>query len=166
MRRLLAGHERKKLAALVARKYINGCSLNYLATRLGWCSGTIRNLIIESGVRLRSRGEGTQLSYLDPSRPRGNGLSGESHPAWNGGRIISMGYVLITVNKGRFAEHRIVCADKIKRKIKRNEVVHHINGDRLDNRPENLEVMLRSEHSRMHMTEIRRKQRDAKEKVK
>lgn len=36
------------------------------------------------------------------------------------------------------------------RLLEKNEVVHHINGDKLDNRIENLEVMLNSEHTRMH----------------
>lgn len=34
--------------------------------------------------------------------------------------------------------------------IKDNLVVHHKNGDTRDNRPENLEVMTRSDHSKMH----------------
>ena len=47
-------------------------------------------------------------------------------------------------------EHRVIMEHHIGRKLGFNEVVHHINGDRKDNRIENLEIMSRSEHSRMH----------------
>jgi hypothetical protein len=40
------------------------------------------------------------------------------------------------------------------RKLQRHEVVHHINGDKRDNRIENLAIVLLPEHSRMHMKEI------------
>lgn len=41
---------------------------------------------------------------------------------------------------GRIYEHRYVMAEHIGRPIKVDEVVHHVNGDTLDNRIENLEV--------------------------
>lgn len=53
---------------------------------------------------------------------------------------------------GNCYEHRLVMADKLGRSLERNEHVHHLNEDRLDNRPENLALMDPGDHHRLHKT--------------
>lgn len=47
--------------------------------------------------------------------------------------------------------YRQVAARMLGRQLQSGEVVHHINGDRSDNRPDNLAVLPRAEHHRLHM---------------
>ena len=49
-------------------------------------------------------------------------------------------------------EHRIVAEQMLGRTLEPDEIVHHINHDTLDNRPENLRVMTAGEHTILHMS--------------
>lgn len=48
-------------------------------------------------------------------------------------------------------EHRIVAARMLGRPLKPDEVVHHIDCDKRNNRPDNLLVMTQSEHAKLHI---------------
>jgi hypothetical protein len=89
-------------------------------------------------------------------------VSGNASKHWKGGEFYRNGYRYILepshplANKnGYVAEHRKVLMEKIGRPLKMGrgvEIAHHINEDKLDNRPENLEVLSQSEHSKHHQT--------------
>lgn len=95
-------------------------------------------------------------------RPRrfvnGHNTKGSGNPRYNGGRTIDRdGYIMIYIPTHPFStqvgyvrEHRLVMEAHLGRYLTIDELVHHINGDKKDNRLENLQLMTVSEHISLH----------------
>lgn len=73
--------------------------------------------------------------YGDPEAPPRRARNGEGYRGVN-----NNGYVVLKRGGETVLEHRQVMADILGRPMAKDETVHHKNGVRTDNRPENLEL--------------------------
>lgn len=119
----------------VSDQYLSGRSPEVIAEGLG-CK---RFVVV---ARLRQTG-----AIPPPARPTGADVGG-----WQGGRCVTPdGYVWARPraddlefcranSNGYVIEHRLVVGRALGRRLTKHETVHHINGDRSDNRLENLQL--------------------------
>lgn len=122
-------------------------------------SNSLKGHIVTEETR-RKQSEAGKGKHKSPETEFKKGqVSGESSPAWKGGRYKNgYGYIFIYSpnhpfknRSGYVREHRLVMEKHLGRYLKPEEVVHHINGVKDDNGIKNLKLFTTTgEHTRFH----------------
>lgn len=152
-------------------RYARGESLSQISDATGIPISTVRHQLLLAGVQLRTAADGMRASISTGRRRSLAGVKrGEFSQQWkdriSAGRIawaekhatgVSLkpsGYIEHTrgPNKHR-SQHVVIMEALIGRRLREDECVHHIDGDRTNNAAANLELMTRQEHSRHHALE-------------
>jgi len=132
------------------QKYLNEKKPMYKIAKLcNVSSPTICRWLKKSNIKIRTVNEAWNIySSIHP-----DALKGKNNHSWKGGKCVTDGYVLIWkrghpyANKdGYVLEHRLVMEKKLGRYLIKDEIIHHINGIRNDNRIKNLKLTTRGIH--------------------
>lgn len=142
----------------LVQKYVNErLSTREIGVLVGGAAGGVIYAALRSrGVPIRTGSESISARFPE-------GRAGEKANNWKGGRRMhKSGYVYIyspnhpaATNAGCVFEHILIAEKKIGRYLRKGEVVHHIDGDKKNNNPDNLLVCTRSEHVQIHMRAVK-----------
>lgn len=138
----------KEEKARIIAEYEQGATIHQLMSRYRRSQLTIVTLLHQSGVQRRPSGWNLKLPAIKAriqclARER----VGEKHPCWKGGVILKRGYKYIFSKDHPYRDNqryvknsRLVMEKKLGRFLRPEEVVHHINGNCLDDRLQNLRL--------------------------
>lgn len=159
-------------------EYLKGLSSEELAKKHGCSAVHILRMLKELGVESRSLSEAISISHARPevkqkmslasmgrtlteeSKDKLRARVGSKNHNWRNGLTVTGGYLQFT-NSQANGEHRnrllhaIICEYKYNRPLKNGEHVHHIDGNKMNNHPDNLIILSASDHAKLHAEERR-----------
>lgn len=132
----------------LTKKYLNEkLSIREIGNILNTTAQTIFRRMREFGIRFRSHNESVRLAYkkhpnLTRRMERGTNWRGGRSKTWEGYiQIYKPGYKSSRQN-GYILEHRYIMSTHLGRFLTKNEIVHHKNKNRTDNRVANLSIVM------------------------
>ena len=126
--------------------------LHFFPSYLKKTGGKLPRFVVGHSSRTPEAKERSRENLLKARGKRGTQKPsfGEDAPHWKGGRTIGQGYAYIRQGSGYIAEHRLVLERKLGRSLTSDEVVHHKDGNRLNNKTDNLKLITAAEHAKRH----------------
>jgi len=92
----------------------------------------------------------------------GISLQEDGNRAWIDGRSKKRNPYKVKWKDGRKQkEHRIIMEESLGRKLSKDEIVHHIDGDKRNNKKSNLRILTRSEHAKLYWKQYRSKTKES-----
>jgi hypothetical protein len=122
----------------------------------GWSGKTFCQKCVASSSGKANRGK-KQPSVSAANKAR----AGENHPCWKGGKYIANdGYMMVAVNEAKESgkrrrhrkEHHVVMEKLLARKLLPGEIIHHIDGDKINNIETNLWLTNHDGHRAAHVS--------------
>jgi hypothetical protein len=140
-------------------------SMQIIANDLGVSVGTVRNAFLRFGIKRKDRAE--YIRGKPKSEETKKKMSDKRKEYWechtdrddfrikisnsrrrNG---TQSGYPAIyIIGRGYVHAHRYIMEQIIGRELSKDEVVHHVDGNRMNNSPDNLLLTTHSEHASIH----------------
>ena len=152
-------HKRKFCSHRCYAKSIKGRKMEWLEARYktNWQKEIAHKISVALKGKKKSASHKKHLSLAKKDLPAWNkglpGPQGKNSSNWRGGsRISGSGYRMIWVGKRKYRpEHVLVLEKYLGRRLKANEVVHHIDGNRINNSIKNLQLFnSHRDHARKH----------------